>query len=256
MTSKLTPKLLCILSFSLPSLLFAAAPSTATLSLRDKALAEARVDGKTQKNASDAQTTGMLTLKDPRLEVQTRSWSYFAGLTGQNFQSEGVVTKTGSGSFDLGQNSTTLMPGVEVGFLTPSFQTRQVLWKFGLRFKGSFASQETSVSLDSGYQINDARLNTTLLSAGPLMSVQWTQAPRWSFTFSPQIGSLSYTQTSGNDFASFSKNGTFEAFSYGVDFTLTPRWGVFTEWTQRQLKDSTEIALQQDNLELGTRITW
>ncbi|WP_415062740.1 hypothetical protein [Bdellovibrio sp.] len=226
------------------------------LSLREKALAESKVEGLAKTSATDAQVPGMLTLKDPRPEIITRSWRYFAGLTAQSFQPEGIAKKEGSGAFDLGKNDQTFMPGLELGVLSTPIKTKSVLWKLGLRGKAGFSSQGTSLTLDSGYQINDARLNTTLFSGGPLLTLQWEGLQSVSLTLSPQMGSVTYTQTSSNEFATFSKQSGFESMSYGLDFALGQRWSLFTEWSQRTLKDNTEIALQKDNFELGTKVTW
>lgn len=238
------------------TLLAAPAQTPTVISLKQKALAEAKVNGMAKTTATDAQIPGMLTLKDPRPEVVTRPWSYFVAFSGQNFQAQGVAQKPGSSAFDLNKNSSTFMPGLEVGVLSHPLQTKSLLWKIGLRAKAGLASQSTDVTLGSGFRIEDARLNSTLLSAGGLFTVQWERLNWLALTFSPQVGSLNYTQTSSNDFATFSKQAGFESIGYGFDFTLNKRWSLFTEWTQKSLKDNSEIALQKDNFELGTRITW
>ncbi|WP_374035089.1 hypothetical protein ACES2I_04580 [Bdellovibrio bacteriovorus] len=225
-------------------------------SLRDMAVAEAKYDGLAKQSATDAQVSGMLTLKDPRPEIITRSWKYFAGFSVQSFQPEGIATKDGSGSFDMSENGTTVMPGLELGVMSPALQTKALLWKLGLRAKGGFASQSANVKLDSGYEIDDARLNTIMFSAGPVVSLGWERLPWLSLNVSPQFGNISYTQSSSNDFATFSKSGAYESMNYGVDVMLGKKWSVFTEWSQRTLKDNNEIALQKDNFELGTKVTW
>ncbi len=240
-------------------LLFSAvgvAANSSKKSLMEMALAEAKFEGLQKSSATDAQVTGMLNLHDPRPEVVTRRWKYFAGFTLQNFNSAGYATKEGSGTFDLNNNDATVMPGLELGVMSPSMQTKAALWKLGLRGKASLASQEPTVKLATGYEVGDARLNTTMLSVGPAIALAWERLPWLSLTFSPQYGNLSYTQTSSNDFATFSKSAAYESMSYGVDIRLGPQWSVFTEWSQRNLKDDSEIALQKDNFELGTKVTW
>ncbi|KHD87488.1 MAG: hypothetical protein OM95_14395 [Bdellovibrio sp. ArHS] len=224
--------------------------------MREKAIQEAQSESKNQVSASDAQVSGMLTLKDPRPEVVTRPWSYFAAFTGQTFQAEGNVTKEGAGTFNLANNSQTFMPGIELGVLSHPLQTKALLWKFGLRAKAGFSSQETDVQLQSGYDIDDARLNTMIFSGGPLLTLSWEQLQWLSLTVSPQFGSVNYTQSSSNDFAAFSKQAGFESWGYGLDFAFSKKWSVFTEWSQKNLKGSNEIALQRDNFELGTKVTW
>lgn len=252
-------KLLLLLSCIFVSpVVFAASSTTSVpaLSLREKALAESKIEGLAKASATDAQVSGMLTLKDPRPEVVTRPWNYFAALTGQSFQAQGRAQKPGTGEFDLAKNDATLMPGLALGVISRPLVTGAVAWKVGLQAKAGFASQGTSVTLDSGFKIDDARLNSTLFSAGPSLSLQWQRLSWLSFTLSPQYGSLIYTQTSANEFATFSKQAGFEAMSYGLEFAVNNRWSLFTDWSQRQLKDSSEIALQKDNFEIGTMVTW
>lgn len=224
--------------------------------LKERALVESKIEGLNRKTASDAQVSGMLKLKDPRPEVVTRSWDYFMAFSGQRFQAQGVAEKYGVGSFDLSKNNPIIMPGFEFGLLSHTLTTQMVAWKVGLRAKASFASQKTQLNLESGFQIDDARLNTALLSVGPHFSMQWNQIEWVSLTFSPQFGSLNYTQTSSNDFAAFSKQSGFQSIGYGLDFNFGNKWSIFTEWNQRSLRENKEIALQNDSFELGTRIIW
>lgn len=246
---------------ALLSMLFCCALSHAAdriqeVSLKEQALLETRQQGVPQAQATDAQVSGMLQLKDPRPEIITRTWLYFAGFSAQNFQAEGRAQKEGSGSFDLGNNPSTLMPGAEFGALSPLMNWQSFAFRFGARAKAQFASQGTSAVLSSGYVIDDARLNTTVLSAGPQFSMQWQGLPLLFLNVSPQFGSVNYTQTSASDFAKFSRNAGFTATSIGLDFALNSKWLLGVEWTQRNLNNSNEIALQQDNIELGTKILW
>jgi hypothetical protein len=224
--------------------------------IREQALAETKIVATAQTSATDAQTTGMLVLKDPRPEILTRSWQYFAGLTAQNFQAEGKATNTTT-TFDLSENGSTFMPGLTLGVMGPEWNLKSVLISVGVRGDASFASQSVTAVLPSGYEAADARLNTTLMSAGPALSLRW-DGLRWlGLTFTPQFGNLNYTQTSSNDFAHFSKHASYAALNYGLDFRLTRKWSVFTEWSQRSLRDSQqEIALQKDNFEFGTKVSW
>lgn len=244
-------------SVFLISTLFANTPSYAQ-TLREQAMAEAKPTlVLAQNSATDAQTTGMLKLKDPRPEIITRSWQYFAGLTAQNFKAEGKVLTDSSGVFDLSKNGETFMPGLTAGVMGPEWDVKSVLISLGLRGDAQFASQSAAAILPSGFEVDDARLNTTLLSLGPVFSLRH-DALRWlSLTFSPQYGTLNYTQTSSNDYAHFSKTAGYMAMNYALDFRVTQKWSFFTEWSQRELRASNqEIALQKDNFELGTKVTW
>ncbi|WP_413292995.1 hypothetical protein ACLSU7_16495 [Bdellovibrio sp. HCB185ZH] len=226
-------------------------------SLRDAALAETTAKGTAQKYASDAQTTGMLVLKDPKPEIVTRPWQYFAGFTAQQFQAKGTVTTETAGTFDLSQNDQTFMPGLTFGVMTPEWNVKNILISGGVRFDASMATQNSAVTLPSGATIDDARLNTTMASLGPVLNISHAKISWLAVTFTPQYGNLNYTQTSSNDFAHFSKQASYLALNYGLDFRLTKKWSVFTEWSQRELRDQNqEIALEKDNFELGTRVSW
>lgn len=227
-------------------------------SMRDMAMAEAQVTGKQQKTATDAQVAGgYLTLKDPRPEIVDRSWKYFASLSVQNFQAEGSASNDSMETFDLGKNDSTVMPTLKIGAISTPWATGPLNWQLGARGQASFASQETSGLLGSGYQVDDARLNTTMLSVGPVMALSWERLSWLSFTFSPQWGSINYTQSSSNDLAKFSKAAGYEALHYGLDFQIGSKWSVFTEYSNKQLRGGNEqVAIQANNFELGTKVQW
>lgn len=226
------------------------------LSMRDRALGEATYVGKDQKRASDAQVeSGVLRLKDPRPEALGRSWKYFAAFSAQQFQPEGTAGNEFS-SFDLGRGDATWMPGVQLGFLSRALPTGPVDWHFGARFQASFSSQATTAIMDSGFVIDDARLNTTLLSMGPLVSISWSRLEWLSLTFVPEFGSATYTQTTANNFGKFSKSSGYKALSFGLEAEVTRGWALFAAYSQRELNDQNQLALQKDNFELGTKILW
>ncbi|MFS4460927.1 hypothetical protein [Bdellovibrio sp. HCB2-146] len=232
--------------------------SASTTSLHDMALSEAtQIKGKQKEQASDAQVAGAyLTLKDPRPEIITRRWKYFASLSVQTFQAEGSATNDLAETFDLSQNDQTVMPTLELGMISSPLLTGPVAWKLGARAQGSFISQEANAVLASGVQVDDARLNTTLLSAGPVLAVSWERLAWLSVVVSPQYGIVNYTQSSTNDSAAFSKHARYEALNYGLDFQVSPKWSIFTEWSNKSINDNETIALQKNNFELGTKVQW
>lgn len=224
--------------------------------MRERALVEATYVGKDQKLASDAQVeSGVLRLKDPRPEALGRSWKYFAAFSAQQFQPEGTARNEFS-SFDLGRSDATWMPGLQLGFVGPALPTGPVNWHFGARFQGHFSSQATMAVMESGFVIDDARLNTTLLSVGPLVAANWSRWPWLSLTFVPEFGSATYTQTTANNFGKFSKSSGYKAFSFGLEAEVKSGWALFTAYSQRELNDQNQLALQKDNFELGTKILW
>lgn len=233
------------------------------VSLRDQAQKEAKIDPQLERKLKAAAATtnsapasiGILTLQDPRPESMPRAWSFFAGLSAQYFGPQGKVSKLGSGNFDLGTNASTLMPGLDAGFISAPRPTEYFSFQWGLRGKFGLTSQNSNITLPSGFRIDDARLNSHLLSAGGLVSFQSQTAPRLSVTVSPQVGNVTYTQTSSSDFANFSKQATFTALGVGFAYLLSHHWSLTAEYTQRDVIGN-EVALQKDNYELGAKVTW
>lgn len=228
----------------------------AEVSLRDKALTESQNLGQQKKQASEVQMeSGVLTLKDPRPEVITRSWNYFVGVSAQQFQPEGRVTNDLNNNFDLGQQGQTLMPGVEFGVISQDYYANNILLNFGAQLKGAFSSQAVEVTYPSGAVIDDARLNTSLLSVGPTVAARWERYDWLSLVFTPEFGTLRYTQTSSSSYGQFSKSAAYRALTAGFDFKVGEKVSVFTKYSQRDLDDN-QLALQKDNFELGTKLTW
>lgn len=227
-------------------------------SLREQALHEAAVSAKEEKSAaSDAQISGtMLKLEDPLPPGEVRAWKYFAALTVQEFQAQGYVQTDLGQQFNLNANDQTLLPGLEFGVLTPTWAMGQANLTLGAKLKGAYTSQHTTAVMKSGFVIDDARLNTSLLSAGPTMSLGHEAVSWLSLNLGAQFGDLSYTQTSGNHFAQFTRHASFTSYVYGMGFQLSPRWSLSAEWNSRTLNGSQTVALQSNNFELGTQITW
>lgn len=228
------------------------------LSMRDRALTESAVSEKEAKlSATDAQISGtMLKLDDPTPVAEVRNWKYMAALTAQQFQARGVASNDMGQSFVLDNNSQTVMPGLEVGILSPTWAVGQANLTVGAKLKGSYASQSSNAITSSGYVIDDSRLNSTLLSAGPAVSIAWERLSWLSLNLGAQFGDLNYTQTSSNEFARFSQHAGYTAYSYGLGFQISKTWSVTTEWNQRSLNNTQTVALQNNNFELGTQITW
>ncbi len=229
-----------------------------SLSMRDKALSESAVSEKESKlSATDAQISGtMLKLDDPTPLTEVRSWKYMAAFTAQQFQAQGIARNDMGQQFNLRGNSQTIMPGVEVGLLSPTWALGQANLTVGAKLKGSYASQSADAVMSSGYIVDDARLNSTLLSAGPTVTLAWERLSWLSLNLGAQFGDLNYTQTSSNEFARFSQHAGYTAYSYGLGFQINRTWSVTTEWNQRSLNSNQTVALQNNNFELGTQITW
>jgi hypothetical protein len=250
-------KFFSLLALALLTQISLAAPrATETQNIRELAVSESKNTGKATKSATDAQVPGMLKLKDPRPEVINRPWNYFSFFSGQLFRASGTASRAESGSFDLNQNKTILMSAIGVGIKSKYHSLKQGVWSAGLLGRISFSSQSSPIQLASGFKVEDARLNSSIVELGPQLTYKQNDSSQLAYFFSPLFGTLNYTQTSANELATFSKNASLYSMSWGVDYSLNDEISIFTDWTQHFLNGKNDIAIQKNNFELGTRITW
>jgi hypothetical protein len=236
--------------------------------LRNQALAESQIDGQQKQSATTAQvSSGMLVLKDPRPEIITRSWKLFAGLKGQSYNPSGIHTSDSGTNFFLNKAGQVFMPGILIGAQTKKFELPKpfkldprIKWNFGIRADASIASQTTTTTFESGYNISDCRLNTIILSAGPSVSISWqqhTQKYLPTITLAPQIGNLDYTQTSSNEYARFSRQFNFQSINLEFGFEATQSVQLFASYTLRApLNPSNQVTIQKDSFDVGSKVTW
>ncbi len=227
-------------------------------SLRTEALQENLINDSQKKSIrTDARIEGMLSLKDPHENVQERGWLYFLQFSLQSFQPAGRAETDFHYTFDLSNNSHTAMPALFFGFENNLFKTDRMTLRWGLGARFGYTSQNAKVVFPSGYSESDARLNTLVLSAAPYVMLSLPSLPSWGFKLGGEFGTLSYTQTSSNDLATFSKQASYRAFVLGLNYSLSKAWGLTFDYSQRKLTDAQQtIAIQRDNFELGSRLIW
>ncbi len=241
---------------------------TSVKNLRNQALAESQIDGQQKQSATTAQvSSGMLVLKDPRPEIITRSWKIFAGLKGQSYNPSGIHTSDSGTKFYLNKAGQAFMPGILIGAQTKKIELPKpfnldprIKWNFGIRADASLASQTTTTTFESGYNISDCRLNTMILSVGPSVSISWqqnTQKYLPTMTFTPQFGNLDYTQTSSNEYARFSRQFNFQSMNLELSFEASQSVQLFASYTQRTpLNPSNQMTIQKDSFDVGSKLTW
>ena len=236
---------------------------TPELSVREEALKEnSSIDEKAYKKtirASEAQqadVSSFLKLQDPAPELKNRPWSYEFSfkLQGMKPMGTGHVADT---TFALSNYGTTVMPSLDFGFMLSAVQNNQATWGSGLGVHAGYMAQQTTLLTPSGYQYNDARLSTGMLSLVWNNRYTNTLYPKWSLLLNPEVGVVRYTQTSlSNPVANFSQQNNYWGSALGVEYALTKKWGVLTQYSYRQAASNNTSEVQKDNLEVGTSVLW
>ncbi len=249
-----------VLGLALSLTAYAAEPVAPNEDLRSRALQEIQQPGKYQKRSTDAQvadSTGMLSLKDPMPEVRGRSWDYFVRMSLQTFQPRGNAgNDLTSSRFDLGDTALTLMPALTLGFHAGLVQQNSWSLGWGLGGRIAYASEKGDSCFDTGFCEPEARLNSLMLSALPELTLRFTRFNKWALNAGAELGSINYTQTSGNKLAAFSEQAPFAGWNTGIEYSFNTRWSALFAYSNRMLTKRSQIGLQSDNYELGTRLSW
>ena len=226
-------------------------------SLRSQALIENTISENQKKNSiTDARVEGMLSLKDPRLDVATRKIKYTAQFTAQQFKASGKVRSDLNYNFDLDKSNTTLMPGVALGFKVPTYSSDTIKTNIALSAKASYSNQATDVVFPSGYTEPEVRLSTLLLGVNSSIGLSAQRFSWLEMNLGMEFGDLNYTQTSNNDLATFSKHANYRSWNVGFNFEVSRDWFITTNYAQRKLNANDSLQLQSNNYELGTQILW
>lgn len=237
--------------------LMAWAENSSSSSLRETALSESKVDGPKSSKSSGPVVEGMLKLEDPRLRVVTRSWDYSLKFSLQEFQPRGKVTTEYQDHFNLSEDGSSVMPALALGFLKRFPSTTAWHWRAGAEARFAYSTQSATGSFNEGHFQNDARINSLALSAHPFVGLSHEKWSWCQLLLGVEYGDLTYTQTSSNDLATFSKQVAFAGWTAGLDFQLSPAWALTTEYARRdRLSSASAIDIQKNNFEIGTRVTW
>lgn len=239
--------------------------AAAETSLRDEAIKENQaLDAKAYKKtiqASEAQSANVssfLKLQDPTPELRNRPWLWSFAFKLQSLQPQGIGKMTGM-DFDLDNYGTSIMPSMEFGFLVDTIERDSVSWATGLGVYGGYMSQKTNLITPNGYQYQDTRLTTTLVSAVWNNRIKPGFAPKMNFLLNPEYGFVSYTQTSTeSSLANFSQQNNFWGIGAGAEYFFNNKWAVVAQYVYRDANASNEETsnVQKNNLEIGTQVTW
>lgn len=240
-------------------------PALAELSPRELAIQEnSSIDQKAYKKtiqASEAQQADVqsfLKLQDPTPELRNRPWLWILAFKLQSFKPLGIG-QVSNATFALADYGSSIMPSIEVGFLLNALKKQGLLWSSGLATHFGYLTQKTQLLTPSGYNFDDARLNTGLLSLVWINRLNIEQAPKWSLLASPEVGLVNYTQTAINStLANFTQQNTFFGLGIGLEYAVSKKWGVVGQYSYRQRDSarSTTTDLQKNNFEIGTSVIW
>lgn len=212
--------------------------------------------GKPLPTASDAQVSGVLSLKDPKKEVQTREWNYILGIKAQAFQPRGIVKNDLGETFNLNSRGTTFMPTLELGAQTSAWNLGAVNLKVVGSGDISYANQQTSVSLASGFRISETYLNVIEMSGGLGLQLSWQELNSLFAEFEYRIGELNYTQASTNDFANFSEAGQIQKLSTRLLWQVGNSLHLSLGLSQNEILNNSAIDVETTRYDIGTRFIW
>lgn len=198
--------------------------------------------------------TGILRLEDPRSKIKPRKWDYFVGVTAESFRPHGTLTNDFSSTgFELDSAGRSVLPSLQLGFQAPLADTA----RWGVFAKGSYLSQKESVTFSTGYKENDVRLNTTIVSLNPFLSINPFGLDHWSLDLGLEWGVLDYSQSSSDELANVNSHSVYWGWTMGAEFKLIDGLRLIAAYSNRGLIGHHDnIALQKDALSLGTRLLW
>jgi hypothetical protein len=250
-----------VLGFALHASAYAATSSTkAPIDLRDRALQEIQQQGKHSNRSTDAQVangTGMLSLEDPMPKARGRSWDYFIRFALQVYSPAGVAGNDLSHSrFSLDSIPPAIMPALTVGFRSNLIKSDAWSLAWGLGGRLAYTSEKSHACFTTGFCEKEAQLNTLMTSGIPELILKFARFNKWSFNAGPELGTLNYSQTSGNKFAAFSAQSPYIGYTAGAEYAFAKSRSALFSYTHRELTKSTDLGIQANNYELGTRLTW
>lgn len=243
--------LLCLSSFSVH-----AAESLSDLHVR--ALQETTSTGIQTSYASDAQVENesLLRLEDPGLTPNDSKWKWEMGVKFQNLTPQGKSQMQSGQVYDLSGAGSTLFPIVDLGIRHPVYENETAIWTLGGRFDFGYTSQRNEVVFPTGIKAENSRLSTGLASVNLLTSARFQKLPRVEFEAGIAQGAVSYTQSSSDDSAHFSKQTGYAGWSFATHYWIQPDWSAGVEYARRDLSTKVETDLQNDNYSVGTRVMW
>jgi hypothetical protein len=233
---------------------------TAPIDLRERAVQEIQQQGRHANRSTDAQVadgTGMLSLEDPMPKARGRSWDYFIRFALQVYSPGGIAGNDLSNSrFSLDSTPPALMPALTVGFRNGLIKRDSWSLAWGLGGRIAYTSEKGHACFSTGFCEKETQLNTLMTSGIPELVLKFARLNKWSLNAGPELGTLNYSQTSGNKFAAFSAQSPYLGYTAGAEYAFAKSWSALFSYTHRELTKSTDLKIQADNYELGTRLTW
>lgn len=228
----------------------------ATTSLRSQAENEAASSGVATKSATDASVSGVLTLKDPGIDAEISPWTSDLGLRMQNLLPAGVVSLPSNNTYNLEGAGSSPTPWIDLGAKRRMLTRGPVHLSLGGRIGFAYMSRQTEVVFSSGFREDNARLSTGLATGGLYLSVQSVARPEWEGEIGWQQGVISYAQGGNNDVVNFSRQARFSGPQAGLIYWVGRAWGLNLDYAHREISETSDVSIQQDNYSFGARIIW
>lgn len=222
-----------------------------TLSIKEQAKKEIHtlpIDR--NKNTTTPSVDSVLSFRDPKKEIITRTWKYYLSASIQNFKPQGKASTASGLSYDLNNYDQIILPQVSLGVI--GHLSENLTFDFSGQF--AFFSHAQPIKLPSGFAVEDSRTNTMITSAK--LGIGTPLPSDFHLSAGLITGLFNLTQTSSNAFAQFSKNNQFTGFYSQVSYQLTQNWQTGLEYHQLKSQNNAEVTLPSDNLKFNTKVLW
>lgn len=261
-------KYVLVLIFCVSQIAFAAKPSKQKLNLKEKstttellkAQAEEVIVTPVTKKAkvTDVQistNSSLLKLKDPKIIDKKRDFSYLARFSFGAFTPNGQTTNSSGQVINFKDFNTQFLPSMSIGFEKKSLFLESEAVNYEVSLQLGFFNQSSNFKLNNGYVISDAKLNSLLTALNTEVHLQIPQSSAW-LEAGARFGQTTYTQTSQNSFAQFSKTIPFAALKLGLSTALNPKWKIGLNYLNHSNISNESINNSPHRLEVSTKVVW
>lgn len=231
--------------------------ATETKPLIEKAAIElSKITKKNSSSSLNTNANGIFTVKEPELELTSRSYSYQVAAKIQKLQPTGKVHSSIVGDFDLNNYDPQIFPVLELG-IAKDFQNPGSWKAWNLFGQLGYNSVKVPLIFPSGYRAAEAtRLNTMRASLCAEFKRSVENFPELFLTTGIGIGKIFYTQTSFNDLAQFSESLPFGAINLGANYDWQKNLNLSANYAFRSGLKKSDLQIQNHNLEFGLKVLW
>lgn len=224
-------------------------PPALSISQRERASAEISTARTLMDHSSDAQMSGPIHLEDPRPQVITRKWKYLFEINLIDAIPSGQVRTDAGITYDMNSRGRFLIPELQFGI----GNTLSTAGWWTTSLGAGFFSQSQSITLPSGFHLEDAGLSMMIVRANVVGGYILNQ--NWDLCAGLERGQYLINQVSSNDLAQFNRKAQYWGALLGADFKLDSGGRVIGRYVVRNETSDTQL-LPQGNLEIGMKYLW